>query len=149
MKFNFPFETILKQKVLQEDVSKRDFHTAEDEVRISKNKIKDLWDIINLTRKKLTESQHSGEGKASIWASFDEFINGTKLKIERENKRLRDLIAVAEEKREILIEFSKERKILDRLKVKAKIKYKKARQKKEIKLLDELITTRFGRTKDV
>jgi flagellar protein FliJ len=74
-----------------------------------------------------------------------EFIQGMKLRIEMQRQMLRTLKSDAESRLETLVEAAKERKTLDKLKERRLEEHKKVVKKKELKAMDELVTTRFKR----
>ncbi len=146
MRFRFPLEVLLKQRSREEEMSRKNYLSAQSKVDDSLVKIEDMWGEIRLSREKMAKVQHSGGNKFELLASLDEFMNGNKIRIEREKVNLRKLIMVADEKHELLVEAAKEHKILIRLKEKKFEKFKKERKKKELKENDDIVTMRHKRS---
>jgi len=126
-------------------MAKKVFAEAEANVENSKSKINHMWSEIDLARQRAYEIQSSGAAIAVELEGFDHFVSGLKVKIESERNVLRELLAIAEEKRELLVEASKEHKALLKLKEKMYFRYKKAKEKKEQKQMDDMATMRFKR----
>jgi flagellar export protein FliJ len=66
-------------------------------------------------------------------------------KIKEQQKRVETLLGEVEEKRNELIGHSKNRKILEKMKERGRIRYQKDRARMEEKSRDELTTIRFDR----
>jgi flagellar export protein FliJ len=75
--------------------------------------------------------------------ALDQFADGQKIRIARQREVIINHTTIVEQKQEILVAAAKETKILERLKEKQMLKYKKERQKQEAKANDELVVTRF------
>ncbi|MCB9025917.1 MAG: flagellar export protein FliJ [Bdellovibrionaceae bacterium] len=146
MKFKFPLQALLRHRERLEEMAKKEYMLAQNKVNETLGKINEMWEEIDNTRKNKIEEQHKGGTKGQLLASMDEFIVGHKIRVEREKVKLRELMLIAEEKKELLIEAAKEHKILQRLKEKMMEKHKIMIKKKEVKDIDDIVTTRFKRS---
>ena len=120
MKFKFSLEVLLKHRARLEELARKDFLMAQNAADESMLRINQMWQDIDNVRLSAMEIQHRGGSSAQLLATMDEFINGHKVRIEREKKRFRDLQLFADEKKDLLIEAAKEFKILEKLKEKRK-----------------------------
>ena len=146
MKFKFSLEVLLKHRERLEELARKEYVLAKANADEFLAKINSMWNEIDGTRERMANEQHSGGSKSELLSSMDEFIKGHKIRIEREKVQLRELMLVADEKRELLIEAAKEHKILVRLKEKMQEKHKLMMRKKEVKEIDDIVTMRHKRS---
>ncbi len=146
MKFKFNLETLLSQRLREVDFAKKEYYEAQKKVDDIIKKIEMMWTEISESRIQMVKEQNLGGKKGQLLSSIDEFINGHKIRIEREKIVLRELLMIAEEKKEALIESAKEHKILERLKEKRFEEFKVVKKKKEAKENDDIATMRFKRS---
>lgn len=146
MQFKFPLESLLKHRERLEDMARKDYLVAQTAVNESLTYVDQMWKEIDQVRARKFELQQQGGHKGEVLSTMEEFIVGHKIRIEREKSRLRELMMIAEEKRELLVEASMERKIIVKLKEKMWQRYKAFVRKKEIKEVDDIVTTRFKRS---
>ena len=62
-----------------------------------------------------------------------------------QRRKIRELNQIAETKQQALVAAAKEYKILEKLREKKLTEYKDVLKKRELKMVDELVTTRFKR----
>lgn len=145
MKFNFKLEPVLKHRQLREDIAKKEYAEAENKVQQCLNVINRFYDQIEELRN-LNAVKQSGGGQVSAYMDLNtDLIAGIKKKIETEKIRVRELMQIAEEKKEIMIEAQKEKKIIEKIKEKRFQEYKKYRKKLEQKQIDEMVSQRYAR----
>ena len=145
MRFKFPFLTLLKQRKVEEELARRDFLTAQSKVNEQLAKINGMWSEIEEAREKAAQLQHNG-GRTTVFLSFvDSFICGQLVRIERSKDSLRELMMVAEQKREILVEAAKQYKILQKLEERQVKAFNAKKKKKEMKDIDNMVVMRFQR----
>ncbi len=144
--FRFGLEPVLKQRKRVEDVAQTEFAMAQAELNQCLKKIDQMYEEIDRARENIVREQKSKEALAlERIRQAEKFILGQQLLIERERLRARDLMQKAEDKQQILIEASKERKALGRLKEKRQVEHKKELDLLDEKNTDELVTMRFKR----
>lgn len=146
MAFDFKFEAVLKHRRHLEDVARKNYLEARKLLDDCLAGINRMYDGIDTARDDIAGAQRSGEPRAlqNIWSS-EQFIEGQKIRIQRERDRARALMVKAEEMHEKLIEAVKEFKKIEKLKERMKEQYKKDRRKLEAKRMDDLVVIRSGR----
>lgn len=142
MKFIFRLEFLLRQKTLEEKTAKIGFLESQGLVNVAFENIQKLQEQIRLLREKGEREQKFG-GNCSTWlASYDDFINGQKLRIENAKIELRELMVLLEDKKEKLLEVTRERKIIEKMKENKIKEHKKNLKKREQKSVDDLVISR-------
>lgn len=145
MKFNFKLEPVLKHRQMKEDIAKKEYAEAEQKVQQSLTIINGYYDQIEELRNLNANKQKNG-GNVSAYMDLNiEMIEGTKKKIEKEKQKVRELMQIAEEKKEIMIEARQEKRVIESLKNKRFEEYKKYRKKLEQKQIDEMVSQRYAR----
>ncbi len=144
MKFKFKLEALLKTRKAELDEAQRIFAAAQESVRKQMKMIQDLYEGIDRAREQMDIIQSNGGNCAAELDSINYFIDGQKIKIERERNKARELMMIEEEKLEILVGKNKAYKIIEKLKEKRVIEFKKALNKKRAKEIDDIITMRFN-----
>ena len=108
------------------------------------NFIKGLYAELDQTREKISLTYNENTSPLGMIQYMNEFIEGTKVRISTARMEVRELMQNAEDKLELLVEASREVRVLEKLKEKKMSEHKKAANKKETKILDDMITTRVG-----
>lgn len=145
MKFEFNFEKVLDHRRKLEDLARRNWLQARAQVDSARDRLQKLYDEIDRARERAGDLGRRGGAQAPALAQVDEFINGQNLRIERQREEVRELTAEMERLQEVLVEAAKEKKILEKLKERRWEEFKIRRRKHELKEIDELVVTRFGR----
>lgn len=149
MKFKFRLETVMRQRKAEQDIAQREYAEAQLNVRDQLARIEKMYTDIDEARMMSDQINSKGGACAEHLASIEEFIAGQKLKIEIARKRARELMAVEEEKHEVLVEKVQALKILEKLKERKKDEFKKLVKKKEIKEAEDIVIMKFNNTRDV
>lgn len=148
MKFQFVYQKLLDHRSALEDVARRNWLEAKNKVDQAKAEIDAMYSQIDSARQSAGELEAVGGAHAPRLVQIDEFINGQKIRIERQRLVVRELLAEAERLQEILVEAAKERKILEKLRERRLDEHKLKQRKLELKRTDELVVTRFRRSED-
>ena len=74
---------------------------------------------------------------------IDDFIRGQGVRIGMQKLKVREHKAIVEEAQEALLEAAKERKIYEKLRERRFEEFKDAEKKRELKLVDDMIVTRY------
>lgn len=148
MKFKFVFAKLLEHRRKLEDIARKNYLEAQAKVDTSMRMLDGFYEQVEHARKQAGElSQTDGPHAASL-GQIDQFINGQKIRIERQRAEVRELMGEAERMQELLIEAAKETKTLDKLRERRHEEYKVKRKKMELKEADELVVTRFRRASE-
>jgi flagellar FliJ protein len=146
MKFVFTLEVVLKQKKRIEEMAMLAYVEAQRKVDESQKRINQMWEDIQIARESRFKVETNGSRNFFEMSHYEEFVVGHKQRIELEKKNLRQLLMVAEEKKELLVEAAKEYKAIQKLKEKKKEEFKKYKNKIEVKKSDDIVNNRFKRS---
>lgn len=142
--FKFGYQKLLELYSLQEDVARRDFMESQQKLESEKGLLQSMYSLCDRAIEESHELRNLVEGApVARLVKIDEFLDGQKIKIERQSEVIANHTRIVEQKQDILIAAAKERKILERLKEKKKEEYRKAEAKKDAKFTDEIVVTRY------
>ena len=145
MKFVFELEKVLKHKRTVENVAQRDWAEAQALVDAGMKELKALYTQVEEARNLVAMREKSGSARGFELGQVDEFVNGQKVRIERQRQKVRELMGRAEELHEALVAAARERKTFEKLKEKRFEEFKAQKKKHELKQLDDLVVTRYKR----
>jgi len=145
VKFEFAFEKLLDHRRKLEDVARRNWLHARGKVDEAKARLTALFDEVDHARNRAAELAVRGGTQGPALAQVDDFINGQKIRVDRQRAVIRELTEEMEKLQDAMVEAAKERKILEKLKERRLEEFKIRRRKHELKEVDELVVTRFGR----
>jgi flagellar FliJ protein len=145
MSFKFTLEPLMKHRKRLEEDAQREFFKARSAVDEALRKINSLYESIDHARRQIQLLQKSGGQSIAAITQHEEFIVGAQIRIERERKVARELMMVAEEKHQLLLEAAKEFKSIEKLKERRHRQYLEDKKKQELKIIDQTVTMRFKR----
>lgn len=137
-------ETLLKHRKNLKNEAQKHFFEAQTGANEALNKIESMYKKIDELRLQVEELTQQGGELAKDVVQIYEFIELQKLKIEMKKVEARELLSVAEEKKELLIEATRDHKIILKLKEKRKAEHLLKIKKQEQKKLDENSIIRFN-----
>jgi flagellar protein FliJ len=143
MKFHFSYETLLEHRKLQEEIARRDYVETLHALEEQKAQYKKLYTRLHEAEAESSQIQAAHHVEISKLLELDAFMAGQKIKIARQREIVINHTSIVEGKQEIYIAAAKETKILEKLKEKKKNEFKKLMNKKEAKMTDEIVVTRF------
>ncbi len=141
MKFKFSFEKLLGHKKVLEDVARRDFVEAQNKLEREVARVNMFRNELDNAYKHRFKTQQSGGLVAAEIKSINEFMDGKKIEIEKQDQIIVGFEKIVEEKRKRLVEAAQDHKTYEKLKEKKHLDFKTMVKKKETKSLDELIVT--------
>lgn len=145
MAFRFGLETVLKHRKRLEDVAQREYLEAQQNLDVCLARIDAMYKRMDEVRMEIHQAQSSGSRQSvNEILEMELFITGQKVRVQTERMTARQLMQIVEAKQELLIQASREKKILVQLKDKKLTEYKEWLARIEAKALDDLTTTRFG-----
>lgn len=148
MAFRFGLNTVLKHRQRMEDVAQREFAEAQAAVDECLRTIEAMYQRMDEVREEIQAAQQKGDGHhLQQIHDMETFLSGQKVRIDRLRLKARELLVIAEEKQEILIEAAREKKILAKLKDKRFAEYKERLSRLENKEMDDLTNMRTARRK--
>lgn len=146
MAFKFGLETVLKHRQRREELAQRELAEAQAAVDQCLKQIESMYERGDQVREEILDLQKHGDPSAvSQILEREEFLRGHRIRIEKLRLEARELLIVAEEKHELLIEAAREKKILEKLKEKKHLQYREWLKQLEVKQLDDITMTRAGR----
>ena len=145
MKFKFSYQQLLEHRKRLEEMAHRDYLLVQKEVDVAEFELEKMYQQIDDSRQRIGLFQATGGNQVPSLALNDDFIIKQKIRLELQRKKIRELKSIAEEKQQALVIAAKEYKILEKLREKRVIEFKDLLKKRELKLVDELVTTRFKR----
>lgn len=145
MKFKFGYQQLLEYRKRLEDLAQRDYVTAKKAVDLAEEALEAMYQQIDDSRQRARMLEVQGGKQAPSLAFIDDFINKHKIRIEMHRKVIRELKQFEEIKQQALVVAAKEYKILEKLKERKMLEFKDILKKRELKQVDELVTTRFKR----
>ncbi len=144
MRFHFSYESLLEHRKLEEEVARRDFNETLRVLEEQKEEYKKLYTRLHEAQAESFTLQGSPEGiQVSKLVELDDFMEGQKIKIAKQRAIVINHTQIVEGKQDILINAAKETMILEKLKEKQHMAFKKVMAKREAKLTDEIVVTRF------
>lgn len=145
MKFSFAFEKLLDHRKMLEDLARKDYLLAASNVATAEGELRQMYDDIRESRNRAGELGRKGGAQGPALSQIDEFIRGQNIRIQRQREKIRELMAEAERKQLALVEAAREHKTLQKLKERRLADFKRALKKGDLKIIDEIVTTRFKR----
>lgn len=146
MAFEFKFEAVMKHRRHLEDMARKDYLEARRNLDDCLAGINRMYGSIDTAREDIAVAQKTGDAHSlQLIHGTEQFIEGQKVRIQRERERARNLMAIAEQMHEKLVEAVKEFKKIEKLKERMKRQYKKEQRKLEAKRVDDLVVIRSGR----
>ena len=147
MAFQFHLEKVLTHRRRLQDEAKRDFMLAQANTVNALRDLEALYVAIDVARNRGHEVQVgiSDTRMAPTLQNIDVFIGGQKIRIERQRVVIREFKAEEERLHDLLIEASKEKKTLEKLREKHLGAYRIEMARREQLELDDLAIMRHGR----
>ncbi len=142
MKFRFKLDKVLQHKSILEKQAQRDFAEASQKLDEQRNLLKNFELKLKNTyneRYALVQGS-SGQNAMPVAASLDyvqKAFDGYKVMIQNQTKIVLGFEKILEEKRQRLIEDTKDRKIFEKLKEKKLEEFTKEKKRKDQKVTDE------------
>lgn len=141
--FKFNLEPVLSLKQKIEDSKKRELGEATTyKERVDSEKQL----LIQSKLEALSEAKNQGNSTISIASmkAFNQYSQYMDYAIEDKNKELIEAQKMVDEKRSALLEAVKDRKILDNLKAIQREIFNEEEKREEQRILDDMVTYRFG-----
>jgi len=144
MKFNFRLDTLMRHRKLLRDEAQREFQDAQNAVQKQLALIKSMYQELDNARFGAEKIQKQGGSCLPQLVQIEEYIEGQKIRIQQARQKARELLQVAEQKQEILIEKMQEHKVLEKLKEKQAASHRKEVSKRERINSDDMVLMRHG-----
>jgi flagellar FliJ protein len=142
-KFKFKLETVLKVRTRLEDLRKRELRQAELRLEEALRQLKRRQAEIAETTAMYQENLQKQRLDLNLATYYHNYLNKLNQLLVEDYARIDRCNEDLAKARQNLIEATKEKKIVEKLKEKAYEEYKLTELKQETEFLDELGTTRF------
>jgi flagellar FliJ protein len=145
MRFKFSLEAVLKYRRRVEEIAQREFAEAQAAVDDCLRKIEAMYKRSDEVREDISGAQKGGkvDGVEHI-REMELFLAGQKIRIATLRQHARELLQIAEEKQEALIQAAQDKKSLEKMKEKRFAEWETWLRKLEAKELDDMTTVRQG-----
>ena len=143
-KFVFNMQGLLNIKEKLEEQSKTEYGKALNKLEEEKNILLNLENSKKQNIVNFRESINKGV-KPNYTKSINQFISLIDKKIEQQVENVNKAEEVVEQKRLVLLNAMKERKVLEALKEKEKENYFREELKKEQKIIDEIVSYKYNK----
>lgn len=147
MAFRFRLQKVLDHRRRVESDAKRDYIAAQQATGQALKELETLYQAIDLARSKGHQAVNgtSTASTAPTLQHIDQFIQGQKIRIERQRLKIREIKAEEERRQEILIAAARERKTMEKLFERHLKDYRELQNRLEQAEADDLTVLRFGR----
>ena len=146
MAFKFKFEALQRHRKTLRDLAQRDFADAQAAASEQMQFIEALYQQIDLSNEKSIEIRNTVPVDMEQLKSIEEFVELQKIKIEQEREKARELLSIAEEKQEALVEKAQEYKVVEILREKEHKKYLEKVKHIESQEMDDMNLMRHSRS---
>ena len=143
-KFVFNMQGLLNIKEKLEEQSKTEYGKALNKLEKEKNILLNLENSKKQNIVNFRESINKGV-KPNYIKNINQFISLIDKKIEEQIENINKAEEIVEQKRLILLNAMKERKVLEALKEKEKENYFREELKKEQKIIDEIVSYKYNK----
>lgn len=147
MAFVFRLQKVLEHRLRLETEAKRHYMEAQAKTVKALQDLENLYVAIDLARARGHELQ-TGTPNSQIAPNLqnvDSFINGQKIRIERQRVVIRELKGEEEQLQDVLIQAARERKTLEKLRERHLQEYRAEVARREQAEIDDNATMRYGR----
>ena len=141
-KFKFRLDRLLRQRKAELDMAQKVYYEAQVKVQEQLALIQSQYKDLDSARERIEQLEKQGGNFILQVETLHSFITGQKIRIENSRAKARELMLVAEEKHEALIEKMQAHKMIERLKEKKKEEHKIEMRKKLAKQLDDITLMR-------
>ncbi|MGE3684101.1 MAG: flagellar export protein FliJ [Bdellovibrionales bacterium] len=146
MAFRFGLEAVLKYRKRLEEIAQKDFAEAQAAAGACLREIESMYQRMDEVREEIRRAAEIGTAqKLEEIRAMEQFLEGQKIRVERQRLKARELMAVAEEKQEALTAAVREKKVLVKLKEKRLNEHREWIARVEAKTLDDLTMVREAR----
>ncbi len=147
-RFIFRLQSVLRLREIKEDEKKREFGTAMQKLHHEENKLEHLDSSLQSHENNMGEQGKGTVTTAQLTNNFN-YARSLDGKIDNQKKKVIEEETVVEGKREELVQSTKQKKILERLKERKREYHEKAVVKEEQDLIDDIASVRAKWNNDI
>lgn len=145
-KFKFNLEAVNKYREILEDKELKKYAGAVKELSEAKDELTMLTDEI--VHSYADRDEGLKDGDIEFARACTDYVKDTRNRIEDQNVLIKKRERIVSNQLELLVEAMKKRKIVEKLKEKRHDEYKQEIRKSEIKISDDITSTRFQAKKN-
>jgi len=146
-RFNFRLQKVLEARISFEDQAKRELGEAQRKLREERRNLEDFIRNADDFRSEMAERRRQGSTVQRFRDDLQQdWMN--KRRISDQRHRLKKAEEWMEKKRQNLIQAMKERKVMEKLREKHLLQFKKAVRREELKFSDEVAGVRAAQQTD-
>lgn len=137
MAFEFRFETVLNQRDWVQKKAEKELAEVQTLIARERNRLENLLSALASSRDELRR-KHRNQTRIEEVMLYSTFLDDLKKEIGRQEERIAQLMRLDAEKRHLLMKATGEKKIMETLKEKDHLEFRKKLQKQEEKFIDEI-----------
>jgi len=141
---SFRLEALLRVRKNQENLVQRALGEIQARIVTGENHLQHIAESSQSTQQ-LMNKRYTQELDSSTLQLYDNYFNGLALQTGKEHQTIQEATALAEDKRQELVEAMKKRRTLEFLKEKEIERERSEAQKREIAFLDDVTSTQWHR----
>ena len=145
MKWKFKLQALLKFRSQLTDEAMSVYAEAKGHLDAGLKELDRLYTEVDENFQNTQRAREKGGETAEVLKTHDEFFAGQQIRIEKQRQKVRQLKEIAEEKHEILVQRTMEKKAIEKLEEKQRAAHRDYLKKKEQTELDDLVVMRQGR----
>lgn len=137
MAFEFRFETVLNQRDWIQKKAEKELAEVQTLIARERNRLENLLSALASSKDELRR-KHQSQTRVEEVILYSTFLDDVKKEISRQEERIAQLMRLDAEKRSLLMKAAGEKKVMETLKDKDHLEFKKKLQKREEKFIDEI-----------
>lgn len=137
MAFEFRFETVLNQRDWIQKKAEKELAEVQTLIARERNRLENLLSALASSKDELRR-KHQSQTRVEEVILYSTFLDDVKKEISRQEERITQLMRLDAEKRSLLMKAAGEKKVMETLKEKDHLDFKKKLQKQEEKFIDEI-----------
>lgn len=137
MAFEFRFETVLNQRDWVQKKAEKELAEVQTLIARERNRLENLLSALASSKDELRR-KHQSQTRVEEVILYSTFLDDVKKEISRQEERITQLMRLDAERRNLLMKAAGEKKVMETLKEKDHLEFKKKLQKREEKFIDEI-----------
>ena len=143
-KFKFPLQKVMQHRKTLEGIAQKDFEEAQAAMNAEIQKLAEMEKAKVDARTQAFRRQSEGGKTSPALIQVSEFLKGQDIRMERQRAKIKECESLVENLREILRQKAIDYKIIESLKSRKLLEFKKEQSKKELKETDDMSIMRAG-----
>lgn len=141
--FEFRLQKVMETTQAREELQKRELALALGDLERNEHMLEEMIDRLNEELDQFSSIRGSGSIRVSALAQYASYTDSQLAGINRQREEISRMAELVEQHRAKLLEITKDKKVLERLKEKRYEEYRKKLRQVEQKFMDELSVRNF------